>query len=241
MKIAICFSGIIRGNIERNIDSAKEHFGNNVFCSTWSSLKSQQSDDLKCAYFDEPEMHYNPWTECESESSHPKYVGYKRNFRAGKSMHAKLAHAAKQIVGHAHQLTHQVTEEYDLIVRARWDTFTSSNVDFTKYLEYAYENKASVGFAIRGSRHSNVHKMYEIPKIYPKEKQDATVSNDWGWWLNDNLIIHHRSRFDSDRVFDMYKNKQLLPAEYGWYQVLSEPKDDHISVYGGASIERYVR
>lgn len=240
MKIAVCFSGIVRGNIERNIKSAKMHFGDNVFFSTWKGLARDKFDDLGCSYFDEPKIHYNPWMECEVESPHPKYKAYKRDFLSGKSMNSKLVHASKQIVGHAHQLKHQVPEEYDLIVRTRWDTFISKNVDFKEYIKYAYEEEASVGFSIRGNRHSNVHRMVEIPKVYPKKKQDGSVSNDWGWWLNDNLIIHHRNRFDSDKVFDMYENKQLLPAEYGWYQVLSQPKDDHLSIYGGACIERYV-
>ncbi len=244
MKIAICVAGIVRGNIGDNIKRAQDHFGNitntNTFFATWEEYKNPESDRLGCSYFPEPILEYNPWLDCK-ESPHPKYAGYRKRMLAGEKMNAKLPHATKQIVAHAHQLKTQIPREYDLIVRTRWDTFISDQVDFQRYLDYAYENRCAVGFAIRGNRHSNVHKFKEIPKIYSKEGQHLSISQDWGWWINDNLIIHHRYIFKPNKVLKLHKQKKLLPAEYGWYQVLSEGRDDHLSVYGGAALERYVR
>ena len=244
MKIAICVAGIVRGNVNDNIKRAQDHFGNitktNIFFATWEEYKNDQSEKLECSYFPEPVLDYNPWLDCD-ESPHPKYAGYRKRMLAGEKMNKKLPHATKQIIAHAHQLKHQVPKTYDLIVRTRWDTFISEQVDFQRYLDYAYENRCAVGFAIRGNRHPYVHKFKEVPKIYPKEDQHPSVSNDWGWWINDNMIIHHRYIFKPDKVFDLHKEGKLLPAEYGWYQVLSEGRDDLLSVYGGAALERYVR
>lgn len=244
MNIAICVAGIVRGNVNDNIKRAQDRFGNitqtNIFFATWEEHKNKQSESLDCSYFPEPVLDYNPWLDCE-ESPHPKYAGYRKRMLSGEKMNPKLPHATKQIVAHAYQLKHQVPKHFDLIVRTRWDTFISQQLDFQKYLEYAYENRCAVGFAIRGNRHPYVHKFREVPKIYPKVDQHPSVSNDWGWWINDNMIIHHRYIFKPDEVLKLHEEGKLLPAEYGWYQVLSEGRDDHVSVYGGAALERYVR
>jgi hypothetical protein len=40
------------------------------------------------------------------------------------------------------------------------------------------------------------------------------------------MIIHSADRFDTEMVYKLYKEKKLHAAEFGWYQVLSQP-------YGG--------
>jgi len=67
------------------------------------------------------------------------------------------------------------------------------------------------------------------------------VSNDWGGYIMDPLILHPREIFDVDRAWTLHEEKKLLPAERGWYQVLSQPyNDNHESIYGGAQIEKYL-
>ncbi len=240
MKIAICVAGLIRGNYKRHLRVAKsKFFGADVFYSTWSGYKDEQSEKLGCMYFDEPEIHYQPWTECVRKSKHPKYHAYTKMYRDNPNYEPKFLNATKQLISHAYQLKHQVPKEYDLIVRTRYDTHISDRLDFSKYIKHAYTGKSAVGFAIRGTRHGDVNSFKKIDHIYPRVG-DTHYSTDWGWYLNDNLIIHYRDRFDPDKVLAMHENKELLPAEFGWYQVLSEPIDDHLSVYGGAALERYV-
>jgi hypothetical protein len=49
------------------------------------------------------------------------------------------------------------------------------------------------------------------------------------------LIIHHRKHFDVKQVTQLDKNCELLPNEWGWYQVLSAPYGGiHTSVHGFA-------
>ena len=80
----------------------------------------------------------------------------------------------------------------------------------------------------------------DIAHKYCTRDTDISVSRDWCWWLNDNLIIHPPSKFDPEKVLKLHEEKRLWPAEFGWYQVLSE-NDDHHCVYGGCAIERFVK
>ena len=238
MNIAVCFAGLVRGNVDKNIKAAKAQFGDNIYFATWEKFKDKKSEELNCSYWDEPVLDYNPWSECVEDSPHPKYLGYKKIYKKDPGYRPKFLNATKQLIAHAYQLQYQVPKKYDIIIRTRYDTTISTKVDFSKYINYVSENKASVGFAIRGRRHSDIHSFKEIDKRYPKAGEN-NYSHDWGWWINDNLLIHHRSRFDSQKVHDYHKTKKLLPAEFGWYQILSEGKDDHLSVYGGAALDRY--
>ena len=55
------------------------------------------------------------------------------------------------------------------------------------------------------------------------------------YYLPKALIIHHRKHFDTKLATSLLRNKELLPNEWGWYQVLSAPyKVIHTSVHGFA-------
>lgn len=239
MKIALCLSGIYRGSIDSNIRLFKYHFSDaDIFMSTWSNIKAPNH----IIKHEEPVISYHPYIECLKESKAPKYQAYKNIGWNGKGqMNAdRTKHHTKQIIAHA-LLLNEINniKSYNLVIRLRYDTVLSRQVSFKQYLEKSYCENRAIGFGTRLSRHKNFNILSEVPKIYPDGKQD--VSQDWGWYLMDPMIIHKPEKFNSDLVFSLNHSKQLLPAEYGWYQVLSEPYgDDHISVYGGAQIERYV-
>ena len=186
-------------------------------------------------------MHYNPWYQCVTDNPHPKYHAYKKDLinKTGQYTQTNLLHATKQIIGHADQVA-ELPEEYDMIVRTRWDTIVGDRVDFTHYLNTAYEHDMAIGFAIRGGRWIHLEKFKDIEHVYITQTTDQAWSRDWAWWLNDNLIIHPRKIFDTENVHKLHEEKKLWPAEYGWYQVLSE-NDDHHCVYGGCAIERFVK
>tara|TARA_B100000676_G_scaffold87552_1_gene87414 strand:+ start:1498 stop:2229 length:732 start_codon:yes stop_codon:yes gene_type:complete len=241
MKIAVCISGVPRGRVKRNIEHLEMAFeGADFFYSTWNETSNGISESLKASTYPEPKMHYNPWSECVTACKAPKYKAYKEDFlRKGPlSSQQKLLNATKQIIAHAYQVE-DLPEEYDMIIRARWDTYTSIKVNFEKYLQDSYNNQQAIGFAIRGSRWIDVNKFRDIDHMYIDENTDKSWSRDWSYWLNDNLIIHPRKIFDPVRVKLLHRMKGLLPCEFGWYQVLSN-NDNHHCVYGGAAIERFV-
>lgn len=248
MKVAVCISGICRGNIKRNVDHLKQHFPYDYFYATWTGKESSVHSSLsgvKCYSYDEPEMHYHPIKDISGPPA-PKLMTQKQACETkrwgqgmGESWYNRTKHHTKQILIHD-MLLQDIPEEYDMIIRARFDTYVSPNVNFAEYLQRSYQRNIAVGFGTRASRHKNINTMVEIAKIYPNGK-DGSISQDWGWYLMDPLIMHPRKLWDHNRVKDLHENKQLAAAEFGWYQILSEPYgDSHTSVYGGAQIEKYL-
>lgn len=249
MKPAICISGICRGNVERNIENVKSHFPYDIFFATWEGcekvIKNHGLSNENVVYFKEPKMHYHPILDPENVLS-PKLKSIKKrmeinDFSLGKDYYTRTLNHTKQILIH-NELLKKIPNEYDMIIRIRYDTFLSNKVNFHSYLEKSYKEGISIGFGTRTTRHKNIDVLYEIPKLYPYENMPATVSNDWGWYIMDPMIFHPRSIFDNKLVDKLHQEKKLLVAENGWYQVLSQPYgDNHLCVYGGAQIEKYLR
>ena len=243
MKIAICFSGIARGSVTRNIKSVEAAMPDaDFYYATWKERENDISKKYKAVTYPEPVLHYNSWTECVEDNPNHKYAQYKfgiSNKIGGVYQTESLNHSTKQILAHAYQVR-DIKKDYDLIVRIRWDAVCGSRINFQKYLDMSYNENIAVGFAIRGGRHTNLNIFKDIAHKYCTRDTDISVSRDWCWWLNDNLIIHPPSKFDPEKVFKLHEEKRLWPAEFGWYQVLSE-NDDHHCVYGGCAIERFVK
>ena len=240
MKPVICISGVARGNIKRNIRHLRKAFPDiPMFFSSWEETKNGMSEEFKSSYYPEPHIHYNPWCECVTDNPHPKYHAYKKDFinKTGMANQAKLMNATKQLIAHAYQVA-DLPEEYDMIIRTRWDTIVSEHLNFSAYLNQSYNDKQAIGFAIRGGRHIKLDKFKDIEHVYITPETDQTWSRDWSYWLNDNLIFHRRDMYDCDLVHKLHKEKRLWPAEYGWYQVLSV-MDNHHCVYGGAALEKF--
>ena len=242
MKIAICISGLARGNIKRNIGYLKKAVPDvPMFFSSWEEHKNDESERYNSTYYPEPTMHYNPWCECVKDNPHPKYHVYKKQFleKTGESHKKKLLNATKQLIAHAYQVA-DLPQEYDMIIRARWDTVVSEKVNFSKYLEQSYNENMAIGFAIRGGRWTDLNSFKDIDHVFINEDTDIMWSRDWSYWLNDFLIFHPRNLYDTELVHKLHKEKKLWPAEYGWYQMLST-LDNHHCVYGGVVIEKFWR
>ena len=238
MKVAVCVSGVARGEVDANIALMKKHFPFDFFYATWNN---QSSNLENCYHYSEPSMFYHPIRDIVDTPA-PKLAIQKHQLVTGQydiNFYQRTLNHTKQILIHD-MLLKDIPQEYNMIIRARFDTRLSTKVDFTKYLEMSYNDNLAVGFGTRTSRHSNYNVMREIPKIYPNGNDD--VSQDWGWYLMDPLIFHPRKLWNHDLVTTLHNNKQLKAAEWGWYQILSEPyKDNHMCVYGGAQIEKYLK
>lgn len=245
MKVAVCLSGICRGDISKNLEIMKEHFPYDYYFATWKNSEIHESIKDEVFYIDEPDMHYHPILDVE-KIKHPKLQNIKKEMLSfgtplsGKKYKERILHHTKQIIIH-NELLKLIPDDYDMIIRIRYDTRLSKKVDFSKYLKMSYDKKLSIGFGTRTSRYKNFNDLYEIPKIYIRHDTPDSVSRDWSYYLMDPMIFHPRSMFKDRLVKKLHKQKKLLPAEYGWYQILSEPYgDNHLSVYGGAQIEKYL-
>mgnify|MGYP001178985969 CR=1 FL=1 len=81
---------------------------------------------------------------------------------------------------------------------------------------------------------------HDANKLIPlSEKAQNDKNDDWYGYLPDSLIMHRREHFDTSLVTKLHSEKNLAPAEWGFYQVMSEPYGDiHTSIHGGAHIAR---
>lgn len=244
MKVAVCVSGIPKGNVQEYLERMKYHFPYTYFFSTWedqldSAMKKIPNTIIYS--WPEPEMHYHPVIDLVGKPKNIKLLKFQENFETGKFgtvMKNRTQHHTKQILGHAY-LVNFIPPEYDMILRIRYDTWLSKKVDFHEYLNQSYNQRIAIGFGTRTLRHKNIDKFYEVPKIYPEDFSDPELSHDWAYYLMDPLIMHPRELFDTKYVWKLHKEKKLMPAEWGWSQILSEPYNyNHLSVYGGTQIER---
>ena len=258
MKIAICISGVPRSGIgddenknldfNRNITNLKRNFpAADIYIGTWKQHESVFIDYPRLAeyphwVFDEPQVHYHPYFDMQRDDMiSEKMKAMADVYRKTTHLHERTRHQAHQILCHANMINH-LPEKYDIIIRARFDTFVYTRASFEKYVNDTYQNKTVVGFAtLRGHRTTfNINR--EMNKNDPVQCDGAVgLHNNREKYLFDNLIIHHGDCIDTKRVFDLYEHKKLCPAEFGWYQILSQPyNDNHRCISGWVTADRLV-
>jgi len=232
MKIAVCISGILKSafNLQkRNVSVLKEKFpGADFYYGTWQGIEEEKFYNIfpeeKCFVFSEPDIHYNPYTDIQDFSSQAwkKTVNWSR----GKN-DVWIRNSVKQILIHA-MLLNQINKTYDVIIRTRFDAFALNVpiVDFNSFVVETYESKITNGFATR-----DMNKFDQLTKV---------TNDDWKHRIFDALIIHPRNAIDYENVMNLYHNNKLRAAEFGWAQVLSEPKYDHVNWFGWVNIDRVV-
>ena len=230
MKTAILITGQYRPhvlNAQQLIGQMEAVFKTQIFFHTWSSGVGKVPIEYhnRLEYCKEPVVDYHPISDIEWTGKHGKWDKYLQ----GRLLYNKTQHQNKQILAYADLLS-KIPDDFDVLIRMRWDILVSKKVNFKPYLEKAYE-EGPVGFMVRGNRGHPLDNLLDVPK--------DDIMDDWYGYLPDSLIMHKREHFDIDLVKKLHKEKNLAPAEWGWYQIMSEPFGDiHTSVHGGAIIAR---
>jgi hypothetical protein len=228
MRIALCITGLYRNWVNPPIPKLVNSMikilkPTDVYYHTWTEIKDKNPYDVY--HCPEPILDYHPIDDVRIECLHEKFIQYKKD----KILHDITANRNKQLLGYA-DLMSKIPDNYDLIIRARWETIVSEKFDYKSYKEKALHD-GPVGFMIRPNRNQSI----DDNLIVSKDKSD-----DWFYFLPDALIFHKKEQFNVDLVHSLHKEKNLLPAEWGWHQILSRPYggDIHTSVHGGAHIAR---
>lgn len=239
MKIAVCVSGTVtcaRSNgIKRYNNILRSKFPNaDFYFATWKSNEGRfyrELPNMKCLALDEPIMHYHPYLDMNPQYYASSYFNETLNWikAGGKERAEWSSHHTKQILIHS-ALVNSLPEEYDIIVRTRYDAFIYDNANFEPYITDSYENKRANCFAV--TRKEKFADMYQSDVISnPKMKH----------WLLDQLIIHPRELINTSEVVSLHKDKKLNPAEHGWYQILSKPYgSNHINNHGWVNHDKNV-
>lgn len=127
MKVALCFSGLPRGNYIKNIEEHRDVFKGDVYLHTWSGILCEAP--YSCKYWPEPQSDYLQPT--VKELSNP----YKRKI---------LSRGYKQIMAHTYAMI-SLPKMYDVVVRCRYDVIINTDFDWLPYVRECYENKTVIG------------------------------------------------------------------------------------------------
>ena len=228
---------LITGQYRPKVKNAKDLIQNiinifkcEIFFHTWSDDVQTTPIEYhnRLVFCKEPTVNYHPISDIEWVGKHGKWKEYKDK----KLLYNKTQNANKQLIGYA-DLLNKIPDHIDMCIRTRWDMMVSNKVDFKPWIQHAYEN-GPVGFMTRGGRGHDVDKLVPLTEEAQNDKYD-----DWYGYLPDSLIMHRREHFDTSLVTKLHSEKNLAPAEWGFYQVMSEPYGDiHTSIHGGAHIAR---
>ena len=219
IRVALCVSGKWTGiNFTDQLREIIPH--DNYYTTTYTTCDYDSTFKMI-----EPELSYHPIKDiepCPEGESRARreifepHVGSKYKTYVIKNS----PHWYKQILIHNYTLKH--LKEYDIIVRARFETIVSNKIDWRGLIEECYYEEIPMGFNTRVETGNLFHHRLELAE---SEK----------YFINDALIIHPRHFWNTDYVDELYNQKKLRGAEEGWYQVLSEPNSMfHESYHGGA-------
>jgi len=201
------------------------------YFATWEQFRPAFEKDFpgeKCEYFKEPKMHYHPYKDIQREHhTCSRYRKTVKHMNATKERMRWTKHHTKQILIHT-WLSDKIKDQYDVIVRVRFDLFLHKGADFTKYIQDTYENNRANCFATTMP--------FRFPNLLePKDQNEDNIERN-KIFMFDHVTIYPANAIDADHVMRLHEEKRLHPAEYGWYQVIALPSGiEHVNYVGWAN------
>lgn len=228
MKIGVFVSSQIRDNVKdtrRNLIFMKEAFpSSDLILGVWDYQESLAFDYVDLAkeafIIKEPIIHYEPYID------NPNALETYQYQKKLKSPNDRHKHQTKQILAHNRLMEHY-GKQYDVIVRARWDTVVAVTINFIPYIKEALEESKVLSIGTRMDYHKEIFTIGEFSSTdYPylrhrnSKTNKITVSETCEMLLDNGIIIHSTNDWNVELVQKLHTSKRLLAAEFGWYQVL---------------------
>lgn len=230
MRIAVCISGQQRSvrdfdypTLEKRMFHAFRNVEVDHYYQTWNS-NTLNDRERNVLVLPEPNIHYHPVHDPTAVTG--PWITRKKSDT--KNPYPKLFHSTKQILAHSN-LCKTISKKYDMIVRSRYDVYFSDVLDYQKLLEKSFE-EGPYGFVWQSGK-MKAEDLNALNNPYPIEK--SKHHERWQGTLMDNLIFHRPKHFNTEHVDHLHNNKELLAAEAGWYQILSQPYSDHHTNFMG--------
>ena len=231
MRVAVCISGLVQSNnkhtnlIKNNL-CAKKHFGQyDFYYSTYHSQREKFERfflEDHCLYQEEAEITYHPYQIPPNLWESNRFAKTKAFIeRGGRARIDYASHHYKQIISHA-RLCDSIKNDYDVIVRLRYDSWISRYAKFDEYVKECYNANMCFGFS--ATKHKNLDKCREF---------DSSPFGTHHQWIVDQCIIHPMKFINLSYVEKLYNEQRLHPAEMGWYQVLSKPNYNRHRCFDG--------
>lgn len=219
INVSLCVSGKWTGEDYTNL--LRERIPHDNFYTATYTESGYDAD----FYIDEPELTYHPL----DIDPYPDYESHGRR----DAMHPDIycspeveyvrqvsPHWHKQILIHNHIMKNIDT---DIVVRARFETIVSDQVDWEELIKKSWEEEMPLGFNTRNVATNLKH-------------HHVCNDNEYSsFFINDAMIIHPQRIWDCNLVERLYNEEKLRGAEEGWYQVLSEPYDYYHTSYNGGA------
>ena len=230
-EVAVCVVGLAGPDYKEVLDIAKKVFPFDTFHMQWKGYDKPKVDPL--VLFNEPQYDYHNLLDtqykpdCAIWKRYTQQPGGKLFRREG--LLAKTKHNSKQTLAH-YWLVNTLPDKYKTIIKLRYDTLLSQKVDFMPLLEKAQQGTV-VGIA--GSQPGyNI----DTPLKIHSYKDCRRCTGPYVW---DHLIFHPRHKLKN--VEKEFKNKNLMGAEWGWYQILNLQWGDnnYINVEGGNVLTKH--
>lgn len=249
MRIGVFVSSQIRGEVKRlrrNLNLLKDAFPTGeLILGVWDYQEEQAHNYADLAkevlIIKEPIIHYEPYID------NPKALLNYQYQKKLKSPSERHKHQTKQILAH-NELVNRYGKEYDIIVRARWETVVAFNINFFPYVKEVLEDDRIISLSTRSDYHKEVLRIGEFSSSeyrFMNHKNSKTgrvylAQADNQMLLDNGILIHKSQDWCVDLVNELHSTKKLLAAEFGWYQVLigntQAKKWKHYD--GGASLSR---
>ena len=237
-EIAVCVSGLAREGYKEVIERAKKVFPYNFFYMQWEGYP--QPDVPVCEYFIEPVYNYHNLldTKYRPECAVLKRVTRTPNgkiFRKAGLLEQTRTNS-KQILAH-YWLVNKLPAQYKTIIKLRYDSVVSNQVDFTPFIERARCGTV-VGFA--GGEFGGDMDAPLREHSSNKHTECFHCRRCTGFYLFDHVIFHPREKLKN--VEKLFNEKNLLGAEWGWHQILCHQwceDNNYVNVTGGNRLVKH--
>lgn len=259
MKLAVCFSGIptnrtvTRDQYRQTIAEFQTVFPDaDFFFHTWDEYREEIADlNPICTPAYNPDYNaYENWTFEELPLRRLKEEKFHHgNFpeKQSRGVHQHLAHA---------DLLSRIPEDYDMIVRARYDTRLAVNrkQHLRLILEKSYTTGRPAGFAFEHARPRQLQKIGygrfpDWKTIHPISRRAGQVimyerddikDGRAIHGIQDFMIFHRRHLFEPEQVYEWHSQKRLISSEPGWWQCLCWKKKRSLNFHGGIALTRKI-
>lgn len=241
MRVAVVFSGQIRGSYINNIIRMREIIPTaDFFFTSWEDQREKDVAGIINRFYKEPQgyrigavgnkrvikrniklLRKIKNGELSEKDFPPRWIGRSHDkiideLWAPILSKKKAAHSMKQVVAHGLAVRDFCSsQDYDIIIRCRYDITVcrSLKAHIKDFCEQVYEYGAPYGF----------HAFNDEGTLENCIKPKKIVSNGMGRDLRDFIIIHRSDLFSPDLAFYLFNKKALMPAELGWWQLLCRP------------------
>lgn len=248
MRIGILVSTQVRESIEKinlNLNLLQDAFPDaDLILGLWSyeeHFKQHfKNKSKRIVLIDEPHIHYHPY------NANPNAL---QNWNYQKKLvnpNERHMHQTKQILAH-NELIKCVKNDYDIIIRSRWDATISPFIDYGTFVNECYNTPCTISISTRRDYHTSIMSIgeassWKFPYLNHKENGNTkiTQSSTCQMLLDNGIIIHRSCDWNIELVESLHMNSKLLAAEFGWWQVLVDGTSHKQWIHydGGATITR---